>query len=117
MNVRQKVGSTTIEGLLENSVAPTIEDPFSRSMSMNNLGACMNGVSLSRLHEELDRANDICSRQLSLSELLTPYAPPEGRDNGGDAAEQEEDLVKQENPETGKAIKGKVVKPETEKAD
>lgn len=55
-------------------VGPAIEDPFK---SGNNLGTCMNEVSLSRLHQELARAHDLCGRGASLSQLLVPWVPPE----------------------------------------
>jgi DNA polymerase sigma len=52
--------------------APAIEDPLS---DHQNLSGSMNAVSLSRLHEELRRAVDLCERGASLTELLTPWAP------------------------------------------
>mmetsp|Transcript_22288 Transcript_22288/g.50993 ORF Transcript_22288/g.50993 Transcript_22288/m.50993 type:complete len:519 (-) Transcript_22288:113-1669(-) len=55
-----------------------IEDPFE---PMRNLGACMTETSFGRLQEELTRAAEICSRDCTLTELLTPWVPPE-RTNG-----------------------------------
>lgn len=54
-------------------VGPTIEDPFHNAQ---NLGDGMNHVSLARLKEELSRAEALCVRGASLSELLEPWAPP-----------------------------------------
>jgi DNA polymerase sigma len=71
-------------------VGPSIEDPFKKD---NNLGVCMNEVSLPRLHEEFSRALEFCTRGASLSELLTPWAPESTDQNNGigwGAAELEE---------------------------
>jgi len=54
-------------------LAPCVEDPFEPA---RNLGSIMTGVSLGRLKEELARADELCSRGASLSELLEPWAPP-----------------------------------------
>lgn len=62
-------------------VGPAIEDPFQAG---NNLGTCMNPISLTRLHEELNRGNELYSRGGSLSQLLQPWVPVE------DTAEQKE---------------------------
>jgi len=59
-------GSTT--------VGPSIEDPFKANQ---NLGACMTAESMSRLKEELKRADDFCHRGESLTMLLEPWAPAE----------------------------------------
>lgn len=53
-------------------VGPSIEDPFQAGQ---NLGECMTEVSLARLKEELSRAQQLCIREASLSELLEPWAP------------------------------------------
>jgi len=55
-------------------VGPTIEDPFHVAQ---NLGDGMNGMSLARLKEELSRAETLCTRGASLSELLEPWVPAE----------------------------------------
>jgi len=53
-------------------VGPSIEDPFNEA---KNLGNAMNQSSLSRLREELQRADSLCTTG-SLAELLEPWAPP-----------------------------------------
>jgi len=53
-------------------VGPTIEDPFKTG---NNLGTCMNALSLARLRDELRRAAELCGRGASLTEVLQPWAP------------------------------------------
>jgi hypothetical protein len=53
-------------------VAPSIEDPFDVT---RNLGDGMTDVSFARLKEELTRAQEVCMRSASLSELLEPWAP------------------------------------------
>jgi len=60
-------------------VGPAIEDPFKAD---NNLGTCMNPVSLTRLHEELTRGNELCMRSASLTELLQPWVPVEDKPEG-----------------------------------
>jgi DNA polymerase sigma len=55
-------------------VGLTIEDPFEAG---NNLGTCMNAMSLARLREEFVRAGWLCADSSSLSELLVPWAPAE----------------------------------------
>jgi hypothetical protein len=65
--------------IVENSdgttqVGPSIEDPFDAG---KNLSSGMNVASLARLHEELTRAEQMCSSGTSLAELLEPWAPPD----------------------------------------
>jgi len=77
-------------------VGPAIEDPFKAG---NNLGTCMNPVSLARLHEELTRGNELYIRGASLTELLQPWVPVEDapekaassspRSSGSSPAEQD----------------------------
>jgi len=55
-------------------VGPAIEDPFQAG---NNLGSCMNLISLTRLHEELARGNELYNGGASLAELLVPWVPAE----------------------------------------
>lgn len=55
-------------------VGPSIEDPFDAT---KNLSSGMNVASLARLHEELARAEKMCSSNASLAELLEPWAPPD----------------------------------------
>jgi len=55
-------------------VGPTIEDPFHAEQ---NLGDGMHHLSLARLKEELSRADGLCLRNASLSELLEPWVPIE----------------------------------------
>jgi len=55
-------------------VAPCIEDPFDPKQNLSNH---MTAVSIERLHEEFSRADVLCSRQSSLSELLEPWRPEE----------------------------------------
>jgi hypothetical protein len=56
------------------TLAPSIEDPFDAA---KNLSSGMNVASLARLHEELARAEKMCSNHVSLAELLEPWAPPD----------------------------------------
>mmetsp|Transcript_84102 Transcript_84102/g.153588 ORF Transcript_84102/g.153588 Transcript_84102/m.153588 type:complete len:578 (+) Transcript_84102:108-1841(+) len=69
-------------------VGPSVEDPFEAS---RNLGGQMTAESLRRLHEELSRAEALCAKDASLTELLEPWCPPgfEARDPG--CKEDEED--------------------------
>merc|ERR1719199_2283006 len=69
-------------------VAPSVEDPFDIT---RNLGECITNIGLKRLHEELARADELCSRSCSLSELLEPWVPPlnEEEDQDGEAGEGE----------------------------
>jgi len=60
-------GKTTKMGI-------SIENPFD---AKNNLGDCLNWLSMDRLREELSRGHDLCSRGASLAELLEPWTPPE----------------------------------------
>lgn len=72
-------------------VGPAIEDPFK---ACNNLGTCMNSLSLARLHEELARACDLCARGASLTEVLEPWVPAEDvreRSGGSSPSEQDDD--------------------------
>jgi len=72
------------------AVGPSIEDPFEPG---SNLGACMNRVSLARLHEELARADSLYKRDGSLSELLEPWAPAEEspeRSSGSGSQDEEQ---------------------------
>mmetsp|Transcript_124915 Transcript_124915/g.249427 ORF Transcript_124915/g.249427 Transcript_124915/m.249427 type:complete len:589 (+) Transcript_124915:123-1889(+) len=55
-------------------VGPNIEDPFDQR---RNLGECTTSASLTRLHEELTRAADLCERGAPLAKLLEPWVPPE----------------------------------------
>lgn len=68
-------------------VGPSIEDPFHVGQ---NLGDGMTSASLARLKEEFSRAEALCLRGASLSELLEPWAPPsessEVRDDEGDGS-------------------------------
>jgi len=53
-------------------VGPSIEDPFHAAQ---NLGDGMNLMSLTRLKEELSRAEAMCDSDASLEQLLEPWAP------------------------------------------
>jgi len=53
-------------------VGPSVEDPFHAAQ---NLGDGMNLMSLTRLKEELSRAEAMCDLDASLAELLEPWAP------------------------------------------
>lgn len=55
------------------AAAPVVEDPFNPA---RNLGLAMSDGGLEHLHKELRRATSLCSAGASLSELLTPWAPP-----------------------------------------
>jgi DNA polymerase sigma len=61
-------------------VGPSIEDPFKAN---NNLGTCMNSMSLGRLREELARAGDLSAKGASLAELLEPWVPPQAPETSG----------------------------------
>jgi len=63
-------------------VAPSVQDPFE---TRRNLSDAMTGVTLTRLHEELNRAQSLCSSDVSLSELIEPWVPAD-RDALGGAA-------------------------------
>lgn len=74
-------------------VGPSIDDPFKAG---NNLGTCMNSVSLVRLREELARAVQLCAREASLTEVLQPWTPPEDapeRSSGSSPGEQDDDQI------------------------
>eukprot|EP00927_Polykrikos_kofoidii_P002501 TRINITY_DN10994_c0_g2_i1.p1 TRINITY_DN10994_c0_g2~~TRINITY_DN10994_c0_g2_i1.p1 ORF type:complete len:516 (-),score=64.41 TRINITY_DN10994_c0_g2_i1:156-1574(-) len=53
-------------------VAPSVADPF---VPRQNLAIHMTILSIGRLHEELARADELCSRRASLSELFEPWVP------------------------------------------
>jgi len=61
------------DGETTTTPAPNIEDPFEPT---RNLGACMTEISFTHLREELRRADEICCRDGSLTELLEPWIPP-----------------------------------------
>eukprot|EP00927_Polykrikos_kofoidii_P085042 TRINITY_DN9134_c0_g2_i1.p1 TRINITY_DN9134_c0_g2~~TRINITY_DN9134_c0_g2_i1.p1 ORF type:complete len:537 (-),score=84.33 TRINITY_DN9134_c0_g2_i1:123-1733(-) len=64
-----------VDGAIQKTeVSITIEDPF---MKTRNLGKCMNSISFARTRQELKRANELCSREASLRDLLELWAPPE----------------------------------------
>jgi len=56
------------------AVSPTIEDPFD---ARTNLGCCTTAMSLQRLTEELDRADNLLTKGTTLTQLLEPWRPPE----------------------------------------
>mmetsp|Transcript_10924 Transcript_10924/g.20546 ORF Transcript_10924/g.20546 Transcript_10924/m.20546 type:complete len:589 (+) Transcript_10924:148-1914(+) len=62
-------------------VGPSVEDPFEVS---RNLAAHMTADSLCRLHAEFARADALCAREASLTELLELWCPPalEAKDAG-----------------------------------
>lgn len=64
-------------------VAPSIEDPFEPT---RNLGASMTSTGLRRMQGEIARANELCTKGASLSELLEPWVPTE-QDAADQAAE------------------------------
>jgi len=81
----QEDGQSTVVG-------PSIEDPFEDSQ---NIGECMTAASLIRLHEELDRADRLCSQpEVSLTTLLEPWAPPEHEASAGQCSGEHEDQDK-----------------------
>lgn len=73
-------GSTT--------VSPTIEDPFD---SKKNLGGYATEFSLQRFTEELSRADDLLSRERSLTELLEPWRPVGASDDPNQSQLPDED--------------------------
>lgn len=56
------------------SVGPSVEDPFDVS---RNLGSSMSSASYHRLKEELARVQAMCSANVSLADILEPWAPAE----------------------------------------
>jgi len=66
-----KDGKTTQVGI-------SIENPFELK---NNMGDCLNWLTMDRLREELGRGHDLSSRGASLAELLEPWSPPDQADN------------------------------------
>jgi len=72
------------EGSKTSEVGPSIEDPFNKSQ---NLGDHMTAASLGRLKEELARAEALCLRAASLTELLEPWVPADAAELQNDAAE------------------------------
>merc|ERR1719321_1817220 len=79
--------------IVENSdgttqVGPSIEDPFDTA---KNLSSGMNVASLARLHEELTRAEQMCSSGTSLAELLEPWAPPDHETSERNSADDDKD--------------------------
>lgn len=70
-------------------VAPSVEDPFEVS---RNLADHMTADSLHRLRAEFARAESLCAREASLTELLELWRPPavETRDAGGKEYDDED---------------------------
>jgi len=94
-------------------VAPSIEDPFDAT---KNMSSGMNVASLVRLHEELTRAEKMCSSKASLAELLEPWAPPDlesSEHNSGDN-DKDHDEVSPKNLKTGAALPPWRVRPSAE---
>jgi len=60
-------GKTTQVGI-------NIENPFE---VQNNMGDCLNWLTMDRLHEELRRGHDLSSNGASLAQLLEPWSPPD----------------------------------------
>jgi len=56
------------------AVSPTIEDPFD---AKRNLGCYTTAMSLQRLAEEIERADNLFSEGTTLTQLLEPWRPPE----------------------------------------
>lgn len=70
-----QVPQNTIRGTDNRTIiGPEIEDPFEPT---RNLAANMTATSYARLLEEFVRADDLCSRGASLTELVELYTPPE----------------------------------------
>lgn len=65
------------------AVAPCIEDPFN---TKRNLGAGMTALSHDRFHEELERADNLCQSEASLTTLLEPWKPPSTTDEEAEHA-------------------------------
>jgi len=70
-------------------VGPSIEDPFDVA---KNVSSGMNVASLARLHEELARADQMCSSDASLADLLEPWAPPDTDASERNSTEDSKDL-------------------------
>jgi hypothetical protein len=68
-------------------VGPSIEDPFEPA---HNLGECATAISLARLREEMNRADEMCSKGVALGELLEPWVPPD-RDTTEHAGKEDTD--------------------------
>jgi len=56
-------------------VGPCIEDPFDQT---RNIGTTMNAAGLDRMKQELARAEELFSKNASLTEMLEPWFPDEG---------------------------------------
>eukprot|EP00403_Amphidinium_massartii_P023224 CAMPEP_0178400080 /NCGR_PEP_ID=MMETSP0689_2-20121128/15606_1 /TAXON_ID=160604 /ORGANISM="Amphidinium massartii, Strain CS-259" /LENGTH=570 /DNA_ID=CAMNT_0020020867 /DNA_START=150 /DNA_END=1862 /DNA_ORIENTATION=+ len=64
-----------------------VQDPFD---SQRNVADCLSASGMDRLKEELARANTICSKGASLTELLEPWAPAASTAGGeADASDNE----------------------------
>jgi len=82
------------EGGIRHEQGLAIEDPFKAA---NNLGTCMNAMSSRRFHEELRRADRLCERGASLTEVLEPWVPTEEpieRSSSSASGEQDESINK-----------------------
>jgi hypothetical protein len=75
-------------------VGPSIEDPFDET---KNMSSGMNVASLARLHEELARAEQMCSSESSLAALLEPWAPPDYELSEQNSADNSKDQAERSN--------------------
>lgn len=85
-------------------VGPSIEDPFDET---KNMSSGMNTASLVRLHEELTRAEQMCSTDASLAALLEPWAPPDyevSEHNTADAGKDDSSASSPKSPKTEAAL-------------
>jgi DNA polymerase sigma len=93
-------------------VGPSIEDPFD---STKNLSSGMNVASLARLHEELARAEKMCSSNATLAELLEPWAPPEHETEHTSTDDTKDiDEAPSKNPKTEAALPPWRIRPSAE---
>merc|ERR1719253_836255 len=60
----------------------------------------MNAVSIARLKEEISRAQALCLREASLSEVLEPWAPAESESSEGKQESDESGHTEQKTAQT-----------------
>jgi len=80
-------------------VGPSIEDPFDPA---KNLSSGMNVASLARLHEELSRAEQMCSSDVCLARLLEPWAPPDHETSDPNSADNNKEEEEEASPKNQK---------------
>lgn len=76
-------------------VGPIVECPFEPK---KNVGSGITGDALVHLRSELSRADELMSRNASLTELLTPWAPPEENSSTTASSEDGQEEVERRKP-------------------